>query len=829
MNYCFEKNDWGDRFIPELNRTSLAQQSASQFYDKELDFDPCAENTLTIVIGSDSGLLFKYLLGKSVPDGSRIVLLEPGEVFEAIDQECREWLAGQDCRHHSSAVSLIDAADLDTSVFNNEDTAWFLAGKVELVQSRCAISDYLNIYYPLYRQTRQARGDREHAIYNSYAVKRFIDQQMANCVDNQVALHEDQEFGKGRVALVMGGGPSLDQHLDWIIENRSRLFILAVSRLCGKLTEMNLMPDLVVSMDPSPLTYAAAKRGTQWQGVPLVHSYHVAHMLPKQWLGPRFHLGSRYPWGTSLPNSDRIIENSGPTVGHAATVVAAGLGFSTILLSGVDLCMNTAGDSHTQGTPEAELLKLPGNYDVQVSTYAGNRAGTSLDFYRGIQSLEKIGKRINQHADVLFNLNIHATAISSIKHIDCHDVELPDARPVLDCSRTTQPTLEQLRELRQQLSGFSREFRQIGSVCSKAQHCIDQIYGKGGKPPKPAYHKRLDALENRLMKISPPALSAIRYYMGPEYGKLRKPSGFSRMLEEDMEKWAREYYEITDEGSRYYQKALENAQKLIRLREAELSDTPDIEYLLQAWEEQETPGRVMMFLDRLLASATAEQQALLHKASESFLQSLHEKEKQHDARIVSNYGTVRKTMQSLRYLRNQNCINDLQTYSRKLQDLEWPYGTISTFINGSIAELNDDEDEAISQYGRVIDDCAEQLGSGQESLDSIGALIEDSLTRLTQIYIKRQDGESACSTLGMLCEVTPHYIPSYANLLNMMGNYESSVELLTIYLENFSNDWRAARQLAQIHEKAGNREAQSLATGLADSIRKSTIETTKAA
>lgn len=829
MNYCFEMNEWGDRFIPELNRTSLAMQSASELYDAELDFDPCAENTLTIVIGSDSGLLFKYLKSKAVPEGSRIVLLEPSELFEAINQECNDWLARQDSKQSSSRVSLIDAQALNTEVFNNDDTAWFLAGKVELAQARCAVSDYLNIYYPLYRKTRQAKSDQHHAISNSYGIKRFIDQQMISCVDNQHPLYKDPEFGKGRVAVVLGGGPSLDKHLDWIIENRSRLFLLAVSRLCGKLSELDLKPDLVVSMDPSPLTYSAAKLGTQWKDVPLVHSYHVAHMLPKQWLGPRFYLGYRYPWDAAQPNSADIVENSGPTVGHAATVVAAGLGFTTILLSGVDLCMSTDGDSHTQGTPEAELLKLPGNYDMQVSTYAGNQAGTSLDFYRSTRALESIGSRINEHGDVLFNLNIHATAISSIKHIDCQQVALPESRPTFDSSGFTEPTLAQLGNLRQQLSAFTRNFRQMSAVCAKAQRCIDQIYGKPGKPGNPAYHKRLDALENRLTRISPTALAAIRYYMGPEYGKLRKPSGFSRMEEEDMEKWAREYYEITDDGSRYYQKALEKAQELISFREAELSEQPDIEYILQAWKEQETPGRIIMFLDRLLESATPDQQALLHKASDDFLQSLHAREEQHDATIVSNYGTVRKTMHSLRYLHNQNCVADLQSYSRKLQDLEWPYGTIANFIRGSVAELNNDPDEATLRYTSVIDDCAEQLGSGKETLDSIGALIEDSLTRLTQIYLERQDGEAASSTLGMLCEITPHYIPSYANLLNMLGNYESSVELLSIYLENFSNDWRAARQLAQIHEKAGNTEAQSLATSLAEHIRKSTLDTQKAA
>lgn len=829
MNYCLEENEWGERFIPELNRTSFDSQSAASLYDSELDFDPCAENTLTIIIGSDSGLLYKYLQSKAVPEGSQIVLIEPSDVYDTLDRECSEWLANQTVSAPSPRVSLLDAQSWSSEIFDESDVAWFLAGKVELTQARCAISDYQNLYYPLYRQTREAISNRDHAISNRYGIKGFIEQQMANCVDNSVAMYKDAQFGKDKVALVMGGGPSLDQHLDWIIENRSRLFIIAVSRLCGKLSSLNLMPDLVIAMDPSPLTYAAAKLGTQWRQVPLVHSYHVAHMLPKQWLGPRYHLGYRYPWEAQLPNTSNIIENVGPTVGHAAAVVASGLGFSTILLSGVDLCMNALGDSHTQGTPEAELLKLPGNYDAQVNTYAGNQAGTSIDFFRSITALDDIGRNINKHADVLFNLNIHAAAIESIKHIDCHDVVLPESRPQYDSSGYQEPTLEQLRTLRQQLSGYKRDFRQIRTLCNKAKLCIDQIYGKGGKPAKPEYHKRLDALEARLTKVSTPALAAIRYYMGPEYGQLRKPSGFARMDESDMEQWARDYYRITDDGGRYYQRALDKADKLISLREAELATQPDIEHILQAWNENDTPGRVMKFIDSLLETATPDQQLRLHDASEAYLKSLHEREAIHDAQVVSNYGTVRKTMLSLRYLRNQNCISDLQSYGTKLEGLEWPYATIARFINASVAELTADVDKAIDHYQAVIDDCAEKLGSGEETLETIGSLIEDSLTRLTQIYLEKQDGDAAASTLGMLCEITPQYIPSYANLLDMLGNYEAAVELLSIYLENFRNDWRAARQLALVHEKAGNSEAQSLASGMAEEIRKSAMDTKKAA
>ena len=52
-----------------------------------------------------------------------------------------------------------------------------------------------------------------------------------------------------------------------------------------------------------------------------------------------------------------------------------------------------------------------------------------------------------------------------------------------------------------------------------------------------------------------------------------------------------------------------------------------------------------------------------------------------------------------------------------------------------------------------------------------------------------------------------------------MGNYEAAVDLLTVYMDYAELDWRAARQLSSIHEKAGNEEESSKANLWADRIR----------
>jgi tetratricopeptide (TPR) repeat protein len=540
-------------------------------------------------------------------------------------------------------------------------------------------------------------------------------------------------------------------------------------------------------------------------------------------------MGNRFPWDGLSGEHSNNIPTSGPTVGHAATVLASQLGFSTILLSGVDLCMNAQGMSHTAGTPEAELLKLPGNYDAQVNTYAGNQAGTSFDFFRSIDVLDKIGQKVNQYADVLFNLNINAAAIPSIQYLDMNQIEFRSVKPEFSTSKYQDQDLNDLNRLRKQLANFRMDFTRIHDICKKAEKCVNRIYVKGDDMPNAAYQKRLDVLEFRLQKAAPAMLKCVHYYMSLEYSKLRKPSGFSALGKAEMEQWARDYYAITASGCQFFRVSLARAIELVELREMEVAAQPNIDALLQAWADNGTPGRILRFRQKLGGHATRGQEEKLASAESEFIKSLTTSTSVHGDYILSSSGTISKSMQSLRYLKNKHAISDLETYSGKLSNLDWPYSTVAHYIRGSIAELTGDADSAIQEYQRVIEDCGNQLNQGMATAESIGPLIEESLTNLTKLFLDIPDIESAVSTLGTLCELSPQYIPSYANLLDMIGQYDAAVDLLNVYLEYALHDWRAARQLANIHEKAGNRQHSIEANQRADRIRQDSEISSKAA
>ena len=79
----FQQNQWGERYIPEVNRDNFDAVASVDYYRTDLDVDLAATDTLHVIIGSDSGLLLNFLLKQSIGAGSRVVLIEPDDLFGA--------------------------------------------------------------------------------------------------------------------------------------------------------------------------------------------------------------------------------------------------------------------------------------------------------------------------------------------------------------------------------------------------------------------------------------------------------------------------------------------------------------------------------------------------------------------------------------------------------------------------------------------------------------------------------------------------------------------------------------------------------------------------
>lgn len=66
-------------------------------------------------------------------------------------------------------------------------------------------------------------------------------------------LFFEKSMFKDEKVLIICAGPSLDQSIDWIYENQDKFVIVCVDVILRKLEKNNIVPDIVVSIDPSHL------------------------------------------------------------------------------------------------------------------------------------------------------------------------------------------------------------------------------------------------------------------------------------------------------------------------------------------------------------------------------------------------------------------------------------------------------------------------------------------------------------------------------------------------------------------------------------------------
>jgi len=64
---------------------------------------------------------------------------------------------------------------------------------------------------------------------------------------------KDKPILKDKKVLIIAAGPSLDNYIDWIEEHQDKFIIICVDVILRKLEKNNIVPDMVVSIDPSYL------------------------------------------------------------------------------------------------------------------------------------------------------------------------------------------------------------------------------------------------------------------------------------------------------------------------------------------------------------------------------------------------------------------------------------------------------------------------------------------------------------------------------------------------------------------------------------------------
>ncbi len=139
---------------------------------------------------------------------------------------------------------------------------------------------------------------------------------------------------------------------------------------------------------------------------------------------------------------------------------------------------------------------------------------------------------------------------------------------------------------------------------------------------------------------------------------------------------------------------------------------------------------------------------------------------------------------------------ELETMARGLQkhpdqEKALPY---LHFINGLLAELRDDPQEAVSHYEKLF-------------TDPPHALTEDALLQFASLAMKCNDVENSLLAMECLIGISPSYLPPYGDLLKAIGRFEEAFDTYNRYLGFAPDDVAALVTLGLFSKEAGLNDA----------------------
>jgi Tfp pilus assembly protein PilF len=173
--------------------------------------------------------------------------------------------------------------------------------------------------------------------------KEFINALMANIpsIMRKPGVSKLEGLFKGRPAIVVAGGPSLEKNLHLLREAKGKAIIIAVDVVLPTLLPAGIVPDMLVAIDPMPENIAVFKDNTLLKDVPFICLAQYTPETVRIYPGPIFMNtvpgNIVYQWLANFWEDKGYIECFGGSVAHLGFAAAEYMGANVIALIGQDL------------------------------------------------------------------------------------------------------------------------------------------------------------------------------------------------------------------------------------------------------------------------------------------------------------------------------------------------------------------------------------------------------------------------------------------------------------------------------------------------------------
>lgn len=792
----FSVNDFGEKYLYSVDRICFERSDSNTVFNNHFQDELWGDDTFNVIVGTDSGLLVDYVRKNRKDNDSVYVFIELTHLLDLVITNCNF--------DKDDNIFIFGVDDWEDGVEKLHLPQYIYKNKLRFFESLGARYEYLDEYHTLKFSTYVSLEKITYRNKVTLGSEKFVVRQLQNVSENILPVLPLKDIFTGCTAIILAGGPSLDDCLPWVIENRQRLVIIAVSRIAKRLSQLSIIPDIFVSVDPFDDSFEVSKEMLEFPpSVVFVNSYHVVAKLLSQWHGHSLYLGTRFPWETKA-NLENV-DGAGPTVSNSALTLAITFGFSKILFAGIDLCFSKEGYTHAKGSIETKQGPLLTADGIWVETNANEMAETDFPLSVAREQIETVVSEQPDNKVEFVNFSMNAAKIKGVICKSFQEVELIgepiDAKKKLIdyCSSLTDEKREAECSLAlRELTKVKKDLLQIVLLAEEGMLANKKIYGNQPEHEKIRYTRKLNKIQRKLDKNFSYVSRILKCYGLIYFVEYMDPSSSDAWDEVKLEKSGELYYLAYKKSANKLLDLINESIERILVRIEEFKNQPNFDLMFKAWAKDNQLGRAYLWSRR--HNLDSQDVDIRNK----FLQT------------ISDYSAVINATETehAKYIEKRASIDGIEHKATKFfakRDLNGLKKlALSLSLQSQKSEAKDSLAHLLSAYIAVLND--EKQNALEHFLQtSVESHRLYALNQVVGMFIKSEQFFDAKLALKELCHLSPRYLTKLAHLEFLTGESLAAVNTYNEYLSQFGEDIHAWIALANVFIRLGAIESAQIA------------------
>lgn len=400
------------------------REAAKQMIAKNIQHEMKTNDTI-IIFGIGLGYLLDEVYQKF---SSKIYIYEPDlKLLHFV-------LSNVDISEHLASGRIYVTNDMD-ELLNKLSSSFLTKDKVEIVY----IQNYAIVHNKeLLLLTQKVYDVCKSKIVDINTIAKFSKRWLINTIRNIATINTHNAYllsdlenkFVGQTALIVGAGPSLNDNIAKIQTNRDKFVIFAVNKVVKYLLQNGIIPDFVVALDANNMERTLSGLETSLSRANCIIDIRTDCAIAGKGFNKVFVNFSETDFfikKLAKYNSYMKFYESGGTASTLALVASAKMGFSKIVLVGVDLAFKDnqiyAYGENMNRVSQNEIVvdKIKKNL-VQVKTINGGVAYTRDDYAAFVHHFEALIKELNYSE--IYNLSSFGAVIEGVKSISFEQLNL---------------------------------------------------------------------------------------------------------------------------------------------------------------------------------------------------------------------------------------------------------------------------------------------------------------------------------------------------------------------------------------------------------------------